>query len=649
MIRKIAAAMCIFLFSVSFVSASDIDTVREAAAGYAEGEVVMVDGPFYVDLRSYYVIDYMLMSEVKASLAYDLTSKQFVTDDETMRKVFATKDLKNLVVWDPLFYAIGNHTKIPLAAKYETQNVRNFAEFASLTEGERAQLDTFLESYENLFEDIAECSRLTNSMLYPEEAYLFEYSRAPPNIVVEIYKSSERGSFSYEGFQQLIDSYEQVYSGYLQLGLDLSAFAGALEEYPPGTTIREKWEVVLTKEGILEEVELVGANSQVLDNKIAVRKDILSWPYDAQISTARDRLGLPSAGETKKVCGPTSILLISLAFLFLLRGRKKLLGPSIFILLTSIFLVGIAASSSSGSEVPRYQDLISQKITNASAVKIEISAEGMDNGTARDIVEGFPLLLEGESVIFRGPYYYSGNPNYIIDIIKEGEPTGYLILIDGTTYRLVASQRTAFQLQKARFLADMIEGKALYQDADASALAGEAEKTDIPPLKLFLTNLSINAREGKELEQNHTEKPDFETARDLAQHYIRASVLLRNIERATSSEEAKAITHNFSEQMLWLEAYGRVIKGLSADEYLESRRSQYRGRSLNRLPLMQQLGPMGMSPSKAQVVHDLTSDLIYDNTFLWHLGKVEDPALFARLAFKEGTFTLPASLNATGG
>ena len=240
MIRKIAAAMCIFLFSVSLVSASDIDTVREAGAGYAEGEVVMVDGPFYIGERPYYVIDYMLMSEVKASLAYDLTSKQFVTDDETMRKVFATKDLKNLVVWDPLFYAIGNHTKIPLAAKYETQNVRNFAEFASLTEGERAQLDTFLESYENLFEDIAECSRLTNSMLYPEEAYLFEYSRAPPNIVVEIYKSSERGRFSYEGFQQLIDSYEQVYSGYLQLGLDLSAFAGALEEYPPGTTIREK-------------------------------------------------------------------------------------------------------------------------------------------------------------------------------------------------------------------------------------------------------------------------------------------------------------------------------------------------------------------------------------------------------------------------
>jgi hypothetical protein len=99
--------------------------------------------------------------------------------------------------------------------------------------------------------------------------------------------------------------------------------------------------------------------------------------------------------------------------------------------------------------------------------------------------------------------------------------------------------------------------------------------------------------------------------------------------------------------MLWLEAYGRVTKGLSADEYLESRMGKYRGRSLNRLPLMMDITATGINPSKAQVVHDLTSDLFYDNTFLWHLGKVEDPNLFARLAFKEGTFTLPGTANTT--
>ncbi len=628
------------------VFASDVDTLREAGANYIQGEVMMIDGPLYVNDQPYYVIDYMLLGEVGASLVYDSASKQFVTDNEIMRKVFATRDLKSLIVWDPLFYAMGDYTKIPLAAKYETQNVRNFAGFASLTEEERAQLNTFLEDYEKLAQDIAECSRLTNSMLYPEDVYLFEYSRSPPNIVVEIYESSASGHFSYEGFEQLLDTYDEIYSDYLQLGLDLNALAGGLEEYPPGTTIREKWEVVLTKEGILKEIELVGENGQVLDNEIAVREDILLWPYDARIDTARERLGIKEEEGVKKVYGLMLILLISLIFLFLLRFRRKLHGMSIFIFLASMILVGTAASSSSFI-VPNYEELISQKIMNVSQVQIEISAEGIDEETARDILEGFPLLLEGEGIIVRGPYYYDGQPNYIMDIVRDGEPTGHLFLIDGTTFRMVASQRTAFQLQKARFLADMIERKALYQDADVDAIAAEAENTDIPPLEIFLTNLSLNAKEGKELEQEHVEKPDFETARDLAQHYIKASTLLNNIERATSPAEARAVTHGFSEQTLWLEAYGRVTKGLSADEYLESRMGKYRGRSLNRLPLMMNITATGINPTKAQVVHDLTSDLFYDNTFLWHLGKVEDPNLFARLAFKEGTFTMPSSANTT--
>ena len=648
-IRKIVflAVLGALIVYCSSVSASDIDTLREAGANYIQGEVMMIDGPLYVNDQPYYVIDYMLLGEVRASLVYDSASKRFVTDNEIMRKVFATKDLKSLVIWDPLFYAIGDYTKIPLAAKYETQNVRNFAGFASLTGEERAQLNTFLEDYEKLARDIAECSRITNSILYPEETYLFEYSRSPPNIVVEIYGSSARGHFSYEGFEQLLGIYDKIYSDYLQLGLDLNAFAGGLEEYPPGTTIREKWEVVLTKEGILKEIELVGANGQVLDDEIAVRGDILSWPYDTRIDTARERLGITEEEEgVKKVYGPLLILLIGLAVLFLLRFRRKLLGPSVFIFLAAMILAGTAASLSSSS-IPSYEELISQKITNVSQVQIEISAEGIDEETARDILEGFPLLLEGEGIIVRGPYYYDGQPNYIMDIVKDGEPTGYLFLIDGTTHRMVGSQRTAFQLQKARFLADMIKGKALYQDVNISALAEEAEKTDIPPLELFLTNLTINAEEGKGLEQTHIERPDFETVRELAQHYLRAFVLLQNIERVTSPTEAKAITHNFSEQMLWLEAYGRVTKGLSADEYLESRMGKYRGRSLNRLPLMMDITATGINPSKAQVVHDLTSDLFYDNTFLWHLGKVEDPNLFARLAFKEGTFTLPGTANTT--
>jgi hypothetical protein len=153
--------------------------------------------------------------------------------------------------------------------------------------------------------------------------------------------------------------------------------------------------------------------------------------------------------------------------------------------------------------------------------------------------------------------------------------------------------------------------------------------------------------EVRELEKRHVEKPDVETASELGQHYLEAFVLLRNIERVASPAKAKNVTRNFSEEKLWLEAYSRVMKGLTAEEYFESRQGQYRGRSLNRLPLMRELAAMNMNPLKAQVVHDLTSDLIYDNAFLWHLGKVEDPNLFARLSFKEGTFTLPRALNET--
>ncbi|MEE8403293.1 MAG: hypothetical protein V3R93_06035, partial [Candidatus Hydrothermarchaeaceae archaeon] len=421
--------------------------------------------------------------------------------------------------------------------------------------------------------------------------------------------------------------------------------------YPPGTTIREKWEIVLTKESLLKEVELVGINGHILDNEIAVRKNILSWPYEGHIDTAKERLGVKE--ETKKaVCGPTVILLIALPLLWYYRKRRFRAMPTIFIAALALAVVSAPVMSQSPAEkesleIPSPGELISKKITNVSQVPIEISAEGIDEETARDILEGFPLLLEGEGIIVRGPYYYYGQPNYLMDIVREGEPTGHLFLVDGTTYRLVGSQRMAFQLQKARFLADMVKGKALYQDVDIPALAREAEETDVPPLEIFLTNLTINAREGKELEQSLIEKPDFETVVNLARHYVKAFVLLQNIERVTSPTEAKAITHDFSEEMLWLEAYGRVVRGLSADEYLEARRGQYRGRSLNRMPLMQQLAAMGMNPSKAQVVHDLTSDLIYDNIFLWHLGKADDPNLFARLAFKEGTFTLPSAVNST--
>jgi hypothetical protein len=35
--------------------------------------------------------------------------------------------------------------------------------------------------------------------------------------------------------------------------------------------------------------------------------------------------------------------------------------------------------------------------------------------------------------------------------------------------------------------------------------------------------------------------------------------------------------------------------------------------------------------------------MVYDNVYLWQRGNINNPAIFARLAFREGTFTQPRS------
>lgn len=646
--QKFAFICLILFFCISVVSATELDVVREAGKEYAKfREKLMIDGPFYVEDRPYYIVDYMFKEDVKGSLVYDLTYRQFVTDKEIMRKAFATRDLRSLTMWDPLFYAIGDSSKIPLAAKYETQNVRNFAAFSTITDEERDLLETFLEDYEKLARSIAETSELTNSILYPEGGVKFAYSRSPPNILIEIDESKARGGFSYEAFAQLIDAYDRVYSNYQDLIFDLKSFAGGLEEYPPGAVIREKWEVEMTKEGLLQEINLVDQNGQALNNEIGLRRDILSYPYETQIKDAEERLG-----KKRGICGPTSILILTLVSLLVLSYfRRRPPKPPFFIplFLTTAILLWVATpvlSQGSTFEVPTAEELISQKISDVDKVPIEILAEGIDEGTARDLLRGFRLIMEGEGVYVRGPYYYYGRPNYLFDIVKDGESTGKGFLVDASALRLVASQRMAFQLLKTRFLADMIERKPLYRDVDAKAIAKEAEGAE-PPLGVFLTNLTENIEAGKKFEEDLITRPDFETVMNLTKIYVQGYITLQNIERAAPSSDARAVTHGFLNEKVWLEAYARTMMGLSADEYLEGRRAQYTGRTLNRLPLMATLSAMGMSPSKAQVVHDLSSDLIYDNIFLWRLGKVKDPNLFARLAFKEGTFTLPKVLNQT--
>ncbi len=200
---------------------------------------------------------------------------------------------------------------------------------------------------------------------------------------------------------------------------------------------------------------------------------------------------------------------------------------------------------------------------------------------------------------------------------------------------------------KAGFLRELVEREPIYINFDESRIDEMAEDSS-PPLNYFLQNLSASIKRGRALEEELLTNLSFEVAVELAKEYTRSFMLLYNIRALTSEERAPVVTAGFYDRLLTLEAYSRVSRGMTAEEFFEARKSQYRGRSINRIPLIARLSTFGLRPSKAQVIHDLTSDLIYDNVYLWRLGRYENTNLFARLSYKEGTQTVPGSVRSEG-
>lgn len=618
----------------------------------------MVDGPIYVNGNSYYVADYVEPdSRVAASLVFDSLSGTFISDPEMIRKVLATKDLKKLTVADPLFYGAGDPAQIIEASKYETQNVRNFASFSSITPEEGNILEIFLEDYEDVMEDVANVSVLTQDILYPDDAIEVTYLVSPPAIDVQLKEGFSGGHFSYEGFEALVSSYETLRHNYRKLSSDLAAFAGGLPEYPPGTVIREKFEVQVTKEGILEEVRLIEENGEQIKSDIDLRKDILSYSYEEQIKEAQKRLGvnpLPSAGILSAIARvlvkiKTLIFgLFGIGAFFLITGRRRPPRQRFHIFLIGFVLAGLLMPALSYSavvgDIPTMDELISQKVEAKEAIPYTNLASDLTDSEVEGLLFGFRLVLKGESVEVRGPYTHYGEPYYFFDIKKDGISTGNGFLVDAEKLRLVGDQRQAFQLLKTLLFADLLKKRPLYKGADAEHIQEQAKATLKSPLDIFLTNLSLNVAEGIALEEELIENPDFEILLNLTGHYIEAYVLIQNIRQLVDEKEAEKLTAGFSKKLYLLDTYSRATRGLSTQEYLQGRMAQYRGRTLNRLPLITQLSLMGLRPSKAQVAHDLTSDLIHDNIYLWRKGRVTNPNIFARLSFREGTFTVPQSV-----
>jgi hypothetical protein len=288
-------------------------------------------------------------------------------------------------------------------------------------------------------------------------------------------------------------------------------------------------------------------------------------------------------------------------------------------------------------------ELISQKVGANEEIPYANNAFNLSNRSVEELLYGFRLFLKGESVDVRGPYLHYEKPYYFFDVKKEGASTGNGFLVDAEKLRLVGDQRQAFQLLKTLLFTDFLKQNQLYKDSDGEFIKEQARKTLQSPLDSFLTNLSSNVMRGAFLETELIENPDFETLLNLTENYVEAFVLIQNIHHLVGESEANKLTGGFSENLFRLDAFSRAIKGLSTQGYLIGRMAQYRGRALNRLTLIQQLYFMGLQPSKGQVAHDLTSDLVHDNIYLWRVGKVTNPNLFTRLAFREGTHTEPQS------
>jgi hypothetical protein len=657
---KPLSILLICLLTIQPVFADARDNVRKAGAEYAKPlEVIMVDGPMYANGHAYYVADYVNPdSIVAASLVYDTSSRNYVSDEETIRKVLATKDLKKLTTADPLFFALGDPSNLLFASKYETENVRNFAFFSSITPEERNILEIFLQDYEKVMEDVANVSTITQDILYWDNSLEIHYFNSPPSVEMELKEGFSGGRFSYEDFEKLVSSYDSLYNDYLKLSTDLAAFAGGLPEYQPGAIIREKWEVQITKEGILEEIELIEENGAQMRIDIDLRKDILSHPYTPQISEAAKRLGVNPNSSSKGVLSSITNVLIKFktiifgifgigALILFHRDRKPPEKGLQHILLAGTVLLSLIALPISYGDslvkIPTMGELISQKVGINETVPYNNLAIGIDDNVVEELILGFRLMFKGETVEVRGPFNYYDKPYYFFDIKRENVSTGHGFLVDAEKYRLVGDQRKAYQLLKTLLFSDLLKDKPLYTGENPDLIEKVAKETLESPLDFFLTNLSVNVREGVALEKELIENPDFKILLNLTEHYVEAFVLIQNINQLIPLKDSEKLTGGLSKKLYLFDAYSRATRGLSSQEYLQGRIAQYRGRTLNRLPLISSLSIMGLKPSKAQVAHDLTSDLIYDNVYIWRKGTITNPAIFARLAFREGTFTVPKS------
>jgi hypothetical protein len=244
---------------------------------------------------------------------------------------------------------------------------------------------------------------------------------------------------------------------------------------------------------------------------------------------------------------------------------------------------------------------------------------------ARNILSmyyNFPYILEGEVVTIRGPYYRYAEPWYLFEISKDGIPSG-LVLVEAENMVAIRNQQMAFDISKAARVAATLKRDPIYASKSATEVKNHLKSqlaimpTD-DPVRDFVEQEIENLETGAALEKALIEKPDVKTLNELNENLLEGFIILTNIERVTSTEEANKITKGFIVNIPRIGAISTISSGPTAEEYYIGKKSRYTRRSLVKVPTLEGLAMMGQPPTKGYFLsYYLTKDMVQDNVLIY--------------------------------
>ncbi len=574
----------------------------------------MVEGPVYYKNNSYYLVDFVSKGRVQNSLVFDANA-EMVEDPDVEKRILATYTFFELTREDPLFYSVGNPSFLPMAFDYDVQTVKNFMDYCSISDQERNIVLKIFEDYKVLGKDIEGVSSLTDKILGWKSSSTVEIDFRKDIPKARVILTNKTGRLSYEDCLELIELYDEIYSDYMVLVSDLEAFSSLIIVFPEEKR-RQKYNLTVTDRDILDEVKALKENGEAMRLEIDSRKKLIG--IEEVIREPRP----PSYKNIKILAFILIILLVTL-----LRWRRQKL---FFMTLILVFSLGLAI------ETP--EEILQKQVMDPSKMDLDIYAQGITESEARWVLEGYPFMLSGEKVIVDGPYYYENWAYYIFDFKKEGEPPGSVLIVDAIYKRKLPARKIIVRLYRTRYLVDLVKEKPLFTQ-NATLIKEYALKADDSTISMLLARTAVYVEEGKTLEKSLLEYPSFENARELVRIYFRTEKTLETLEKVLSEENVFKMTQGLNREIPFLKGRYQLITQIMADEYYYTSKGRYRTRSISRIPLMEELAQAGSRPSDIQLLHDLTSDLVYDSKFLWFAGKPARESMFVRLPRRFGEIT----------